>query len=340
MTPENRKIDWYETCLSLVILLVLTVIGSAVFQRQYRFNPAVLQTLSDRSDAPGQEQSTPVRSVESLIRLKQDISPLTPPETFTPENLSDKIDGKAELYLSAGFKRLDSQRFADHRTPERWMEIFIYDMGAHENAFAVYSNQQRDDALPAGLGRLSYTTGNALFLVHGPYYIEFIASEAATETIQIMRDLVEVYIGGTPVKSEPLTGRKLFPADGLDADSITLIPADAFGYSGFDRVFVAQYSLGDDALTVFVSRRESPEAAARLANDYHAFLTRFGGNDAVPEGKPVPENTHIVEILGSYEVFFTHGASLAGVHEAADPDQALELIGMLNAHLKDAPRGK
>jgi hypothetical protein len=340
VTPGNRKINWYETCLSLGILLVLTLIGSVVFKQQYEFNPAIIQSPNIRSVGPGKVQPAPAGSVKALIQLEQSILPLTPQETFTPDNLSDKINGKAELYLSAGFNRLDSQRFTDRRNPDRWMEIFIYDMGNSENAFAVYSGQQRDDAAPIDLGPLSYATGNALYLAHGPYYIEFIGSEAASEMLQAMRKMLELYINDTPVESAPIAGKNIFPAKGLDPDSITLIPTDAFGYSGFNQIFTAEYNLSNNELTAFVSRRESPEDAVRLAEGYYRFLLRFGGKDASIDNKLMPEKAFMIEILDSYEVFFTYGNYIAGVHEAADPAEALELIGALTGHLKDGSRGE
>ena len=51
--------------------------------------------------------------------------PLTAGEIFEAQNLSDKINGKAELYLSAGFVRLISQRFKDERGSDLWIEAFL-----------------------------------------------------------------------------------------------------------------------------------------------------------------------------------------------------------------------
>ena len=58
-------------------------------------------------------------------------------------SLSDKINGKAELYLAAGFARLETQRFALTDNPGQWMERYLYDMGQHANAFSVFSAQRR-----------------------------------------------------------------------------------------------------------------------------------------------------------------------------------------------------
>ena len=71
------------------------------------------------------------------------MEPLSPPETFDAEKLSEKIDGKAGLYLSAGFKSLTCRRYKKPDNPDLWLEIFFYDMGNIINSFAVYSMQRR-----------------------------------------------------------------------------------------------------------------------------------------------------------------------------------------------------
>lgn len=340
MYPDNSKISTRETFLSLAILLVLTSIGTVIFLNQFQFNPAVVQSLTGQADTIGQRKLPVKRPADALIHLPQNVSPLTPPEAFTPDNLSDKINGKAELYLSAGFKRLDSQRFKDDRAADRWMEIFIYDMAMHANAFSVYSIQQRDDASPGDIGRLSYTTENALYLVHGPYYIEFIASEATVEAIQTLKILAETFIRNTPVQSKTIAEPQLFPESGLVPDSVAMIPADAFGYSKLDRVFIAQYNLDGTGLTAFLSDRKSAEAARRVAAGYYAFLGEFGGKNITPEDSMKAGSPRIVEILGTYEIIFTLGPYLAGIHEASDMNRALQLAGRLEKRLQDIHNGR
>lgn len=340
MNLDNRKTSWKETSLSLAVLLLLTVIGTVIFLNQFTFNPAVVQFISGQQPATDPKLSNIDRPVETLIPLPENTSPLTPPEAFSAETLSDKINGKAELYLSAGFKRLDSQRFRDDKAPDRWIEIFIYDMDNQDNAFAVYSMQQRDDATPAGISRLSYTTGNALYLAHGHYYIEGIASEASEEALGKLKHFAKNFVRETPVQSAQIDEPQLFPKHGLVAESIAMIPTNAFGYSKLDRVFVAGYMLGDADLTAFLSDRKSPGAAERLAEEYHDFLGQFGGVDIPAEDGKKTRRVRVVEILGAYEIIFTQGSYLAGIHEAADMKQAIQLADQLAKNLEDISIGK
>jgi hypothetical protein len=105
-----------QTYLSLIILavLVITAIGIFLWQfryNQFRYNPAVLNLDNIVSSTAEIPQTQKTSSVQSRFPIPEDLVALSPPEVFEPPNLSDKINGKAELYLSAGFVGLQTQRF-------------------------------------------------------------------------------------------------------------------------------------------------------------------------------------------------------------------------------------
>jgi len=340
VNPVKKRINRHESYLSLAILLVLIAIGSVVFMQQFQFNPAVNPFDALQPAAAGPGRSPAETAIDALVQLPQNLSPLTPPEVFEPDNLSDKINGKAELYLSAGFKQLQSQRLKDQRNPALWMEVFIYDMGAHENAFAVYSAQMRDDGLPLDIGRYAYGTQNALFWVHGPYYGELIASEASPGAIAVMQRIAKAFNRSRTVQPATIAEPDLFPHSGLNRESITMIPDDAFGFNKLDRVFVGEYDFEGANLTAFLSDRQSPAAAERLAADYLAFLTQFGGKNITPKADFEIHGAVMVEILGAYDIFFSRGTYFAGVHEATDKIRAIRLAAKLEERLKGAGHAK
>lgn len=332
-TPANEP-SRLETHLSMTILAVLVMTLGIILVRQSHFNPAVLQPAADRMISSNPAAISAPPAVTALFPLPPGISALTAAETFDHDTLSDKIDGKAELYLSTGFKRLQAQRLSAGASTETWIEIFVYDMASHENAFAVYSSQQRDDAVPApAVGRYAYQAANALFWVRGPYYIELIASEASPAIAEQMHSLAAAFNRTTPVETGAITETALFPQAGLNPDSITLIPADAFGFEKFDRVFVAEYRLDEATLSAFISARESAAAAAELAAAYRAFLLAFGGR-AIEDGGL--REAVIVEIMNEYEIIFTRGAYVAGVHAAADKNSAVTLARALDTRIGEA----
>ena len=321
-----------RTPVALAVLAGLLAIAGGLLWTQSRFNPAVVNYL--KAAAPPGAAAPGART--AILPLPDGISPLTAPERFDRETLSDKIDGKAELYLSAGFIGLEAQRLAVADPAGAWIEVFLYAMGSVENAYAVFSSQRRADGVPMGVAEFAYRAENAVFLVHGPAYVEMIASGREERLAAAMEELARAFIASQPAApSAAIAERDLFPPEGLSEASITLIPADAFGLEGFDRVFTAVYAVPGGEATAFLARRGEPPAAAQAAKAFADFLTAYGG-EPKSAGDPVP-GAQAIAIMDTYAVVFAQGEFVAGVHEAPDLAQALALAGRLAARLKEVP---
>lgn len=312
-----------QTVLSTVILSILILIGAGIVITQTRFNPAILQkdALSPTASLTGPD--FPPAAIEAFMPLPPNLKPLTAPEMFDRGTLSDKINGKAELYLSAGFTGLVSQRYRDEIASDLWIEAFIYDMGSGKNAFAVFSAQRRENAESLDVAQYAYRSPNAVFMIHGQYYLEFIASQASSRVLQSMELLAVTFIRNTPTATLTIAEEDLFPKPDLIAGSIALIAADAFGYEQLDQVYTAEYRLNDESAMAYLSRRQAAHEAQELAVSYGKFLLNFGGQN-IDQQLPI-KNAQTIEILDTYEIIFSYGPFLAGVREATSRDQAANL---------------
>jgi hypothetical protein len=119
------------------------------------------------------------------------LAPFSPPERFSPDTLYEKINGRADLYLSSGFVSLNTQRFSMDSTAGNWVEVFIYDMATAENAFSVFSMQRREGAQAADIVPNAYRTENALFMVHNHFYLEIIGTDIAEALQQAIGRLAQ-----------------------------------------------------------------------------------------------------------------------------------------------------
>ncbi|MEJ2657007.1 MAG: hypothetical protein P8012_07385 [Desulfobacterales bacterium] len=319
--------------MSMVILSVLMVIGAGIFITQYRFNPGVLHKGSFFTEPDKDKPSSRLSPNPYFVPLPEGIRPLTATENFDARNLSDKIDGKAELYLSAGFTRLASQRFKDERAADLWMEAFVYDMGNSQNAFSVFSAQRREDAVSLGLTRHAYRTPNALFLTHGRYYVEIIASKSSEQVLQPAKMMAETFIRNTPAETVTVNETDLFPKQNLVKNSMALIASNAFGYDGFDKIYTAEYEVENHRLMAYLSHRRTPADAEKLASAYTAFLLTYGGQN-IKAQLPIA-GARSIEILDTYEIVFSHGSYLAGIREAATVHQAKTLATQLYHRIKE-----
>jgi hypothetical protein len=320
---ENKNNNRQQTFLSMVILTILMVIGVGIFITQFRFNPGVLQKNVFLPEPNKKQPSPQLSPYASFVPLPENIQPLTKTEIFDARNLSDKINGKAELYLSAGFIRLVTQRFRDEREADLWMEAFVYDMGNNQNAFSVFSAQRREGAESLGLAQHAYRTPNALFLTHGRYYVEIIASNVSEQVQQSVKMMAETFIRNTPAKIATVDETELFPKQELIKNSMVLIASNAFGYDGFDNIYTAEYEFGEQRLMAYLSHRKTPVKANELALAYSEFLLAYGGQN-IESQLPI-KGARLIEILDTYEIVFSHGSYLAGIREAATIHQAKTL---------------
>lgn len=316
-----------ENAVGALILLALLCVCVWVYQRQARFDPSVLVISVRPEPTAGVAESLPSVPSSSSFQswLPDGFSALGPSERFGPETLSEKIDGKAELYLSSGFAGLECQRFSGAANGSSWFEIFVYDMGNSRNAFSVFSSQRRAEGLDVDLTRFAYRTPNALFLAHGKEYLEIIGSDEGLGTMILI--VGKAFVEARPLGGDDLGDLGLFAADGLDTSSITLLSANVFGYEKLDATYTAVYSVGQWRLMAFVSRRGAIEEASRLAGDYVRFLLENGGKEiesslAIPGGK-------VIQVFDTTEVVFSRGGILAGVHEADDREAAVALAARL-----------
>ncbi len=323
-----------ETGVGLLILLLLLGIAGGVMIKQSRYDEsAFVVARSDNASSYG--ASVTAAAVSNLQDyLPEGMEILTPVETFGPENLSEKIDGKAELYLSAGFVSLRSQRFVETGKPDRWLEVFVYDMGSMRNAFSVYSTQRRADAKDLAFTPFAYQTANAVFFLQGQFYVEVIA--ASEQMAEAMLAIGRNFIGKDPTSTEAIHEVAIFPKASLIPDSVSLLAENVFGFSDLNNTFVARYRLGEIELTAFLSRRQAAQEAQDLASAYLQFLVENGGVETAMDGA-IPE-ARLVKIFDAFELVFVHGSFLAGVHEAESKDFAEQLALQLKNALAEAAK--
>jgi hypothetical protein len=325
-----------ETTISWVIVGALVLIAAAVFIKQFDYDPAA---VTSRVPVNEHRETTALND-----RLFSNLSQFAPEnldsaqgaENFGPETLADKINGKAELYLSAGFLGLTSQRFALHDDPESWMEVFVYDMGTLKQAFAVYSLQQRAEAEPLALTPFSYRTANALFFVHGKFYVEAVASVLSEPMTRAMASFGERFVEKIPGRADAIEETTLFPRENLIEGSIALLISDGFGFEGMDNVFTARYRVEGQEATAFLSERKDDREAHRLVQAYRDFLVSNGGTEAPEKASGAVKVTDrvTIRIFGDLELFFPCGRYMAGVRDTETLRVAQTVAQRMMASLK------
>jgi hypothetical protein len=259
-------------------------------------------------------------------------------ETYTADNLYEKIDGKATFYLDCQFEKLLTQRLANADNQDQWMEVLVYDMGNIRDAFSVYSRQRRPEAQPLADMKFAYQAENALCLVHGQYYVELVGSSQSAELLEAMMKVARKVQTDLPTRRQTaIPELSLFPGENLVPTSAKLYLSDAFGCEGLTDTFVAWYQDGELTVTAFFSRRDNAQDAHAVADKYRNFLVE-GGATTKPTTNETLKNlsAKTFDVYGTTEIVGVIGSFMAGVHEA-DSQQAAERIAeMLFEQLSQA----
>ena len=313
-----------QSVVSYLLLALLCTIGTATFliHEQTRDTTFIIIPPVE----PGQTVLTDPESAPAFsLPLPPGFEFFSNPEQYTADNLYEKINGKAPLYLQAGFVSLTSRRFRSSQQPELWFEASVYDMANSHNAFAVYSMQKRSGAATVpDLEVDHYKTENGLYLQYDRYYLEIVGSAVSTVLDAGMSALARELLAAAPEKEEKVNEFRLFPVQNLDLDGFKLIPENAFGSDLFAATFVARYQLNGQQITAFIAPQDSPEQAQQVAADFYRFLLENGGSAEEPVS-----SMQTVDLYGLLEIVFAAGPYVAGVHEGENRQQAVEIADRL-----------
>ena len=310
-----------ESVISICILAILFLIVAGVFVKQFDYDMSRfgIDTVTERKfETPFELSSLVPAEFKTVSKI----------EVYNSENLYEKINGKAPFYTESGFERLSTQRFVSRNDQSLWMEAFIYDMAAVRNAFSVYSVQRRAEAEPFGPMRFTYKTGNALYFVHGKYYIELVGSSESGELLKAMAEAArKIQANITIDYGTGIAELALFAQEGLVSESIKLYLANAFGFEGLTNTFTAKYRLGNETVTAFLGKRADSEDAEAVAEGYRNFLIENGAVTKNTTNKTIEGK--VMDFYGTTEIVFTVGSFVAGIHEAENQQAAEKLAEVL-----------
>ncbi len=316
---------------SIIALLGLIVIG--MLFRQAYFNPAVKVVL--HAPLSGKMEKASGQASAALFPEVSGFTPLAPVESFGPDNLSDKIDGKAELYLPAGFKEMSCRKFGVAAAEKAYLEVFLYDMGSPQNAFAVFSSQRRPGSPNSPLTTNAYSTSNALFFTRGKYYVEIVADRASEKLTAAMGTYAKALLARLPAgegQAKSRDPRALFPKEGLAPDTLRLCATDTFCLEGLNNVLTGEYNLKSGKATGFIAQRDSLEASRAEAKRYVDFLIANGYKRIEPSSG----DFQVLVLDNSYEIVFVMGKFMMGVHDATTLEAAVELATKMKNEMKGA----
>jgi hypothetical protein len=318
-----------ESLAGIFILFLLGTIAASVLVVQGRYDKNMFTNAVPQKSLPADAAVNQDSPPEILSGLEPEgFHPMSDAEIFTAETLSDKIDGKADLYFECDFHELAARRFINQKDPSLWFEVYVYDMKEPRNAFSVYSLQRRPQTPDSGLAPFSYSTENALFFTHGRFYVEIVGAQTSEILQNALVKSGEKIIAAYP--SEPLIIREMsfLPPENMQKQTMKYFIKNTFGFEKLDYTLAVNYDLSGKEVMVFISERQGVSEAQTLREDYRKFLLGVGGKSVADEITVIPELVTI-ELMGETEYFFSMGRFIAGIHAASNRESGDQIARIL-----------
>ena len=205
-------------------------------------------------------------------------------ETYVPDTLFEKINGKADAYFAYDFQQL---AFASYTSPAgdgaRYVDVYLYEMGSALDAFGIYRRHRETSGTAVDIGDEGSIAGASLSFRRGAMLGEVYGSgpEVAGEVESLARRIADAL----PASDSPVAIPVELPEAGRV--SVGFARVSPLGLEGLSDAFVATY---DDGTTILVAAGGSAEEGAASL----PFLGRKG-------------------------TFVTHGDRIVGVVGPADP---------------------
>lgn len=280
----------------------------------------------DGAEASGGPATAPARPAAKAGPLEITIAglkPMSDTEFYSPENLFEKIDGRAPAYLGFNFRQLRSRAFEVTGSGGSFIDVFEYRMDTPANAFGIFS-LERD---PKGRGLEFAPDGYAgelgFYFRQGACYVQIIASDQKPKTIELATALARDRAKNLPSDDTGLNARRRLPNTGLISETITYVPENAQGQDFLKNVFQANYQFDGVQLPFFIMVA-TPEEAAAAWKAYKAFAEKFGKVVSLPEisGAQIFQ----VETFGTWKVVYQREGEVGGVFDAADGGKARQFV--------------
>lgn len=341
VSPTERFLSW-------ALLATVIGIGTAIYAKGQIFDanlfaldqsllenmpPARQQMkLYEESYGGGMRAADAAASAESA--LFAGLSPtgwqqLGNAEHFTAETLYEKINGRAEQYISYNVKSL---QFAGYTGEGQFIDIFVYDMGSPENAFGIYSVERAADQPAIALGHEGYRVEASYFFWQGNYYVQVLASETGEILEQAGLVMAKTVADRLGESGESLWGLAALPAADRIDNSLQYFKIDALSLDFLKNTYTARYQKGNEEITAFVSQQPSSSAAEQVMSQYVGYLTDYGQVISRPTHNGIA--AVVGDMGGVYDVVFQHGEWVAGITMASSRTQAEKMVADWTAQFK------
>ncbi|MDR2533851.1 MAG: hypothetical protein LBC81_03620 [Tannerellaceae bacterium] len=189
-------------------------------------------------------------------------------EVFNPDNLYDRINGAAPLFLANNFREMTA---VDYRRGNDYITLQAYRHGSPQDAFGMYASERSPD-IPflTAIGGEAQGDAENLFFFAGSIYVK-IASHSEADVSAVMQSIARSF--ADKIEPRPSYPEKLscLPEKNRIPRSEAYINSSYMGHDFLKSVYTASYNADGKEYQVFIIDGGSAEGAKGILKQYFAF---------------------------------------------------------------------
>jgi hypothetical protein len=189
-------------------------------------------------------------------------------EVFNPDNLFDRINGAAPLFLENNFREMTS---LEYKRGADYITIQAYRHATPEDAFGMYTAERSTELAYFPLGGEAQGDEKNLYFFAGCIYVKMWSNRSEDD----VQPTLHVIGKGLADRIDPAAScppiAKCFPAEGKIPHTEAYITSGYIGHEFLRGVYTANYESGGQSFQLFVVDGKSEEGAKKTLTSYFTF---------------------------------------------------------------------
>ena len=248
------------------------------------------------------------------------LSPVSDMEVFNRDNLYERIDGAAPLFLENNFQEMTSIVYT---SGDDYITIQVYRHATPEDAFGMYASERSPDMeFYPGIGGEAQGDGYGLYFFTGRIYVKMSANNESDRNTAAMKEIAAGFAGKISQDSKYPPVINSFPKEGQIPHSAAYITKNYIGHEFLKPVYTVNYELQGKKFQAFVIDAKTTENAKQILSDYFNITKQTG---------PLVEGNLLIKdkYNGSIPVVWK-GHYLIGAFNETGADFQKEIYNFLN----------
>jgi hypothetical protein len=190
-------------------------------------------------------------------------------EVFNRDNLYERINGAAPLFLENNFQEMTSLVYTQG---DDYITIQAYRHATPEDAFGMYASERSGDmAFYPEIGGEAQGDDYGLFFFAGCLYVKMSASGEGETIVNVFKKIAKGLAGKMDANAGYPVIFNSFPAEGLLPHTQSYITQNYIGHEFLKPVYTANYSFNGKEIQAFILDGKTKEGARQILNEYVDF---------------------------------------------------------------------